>query len=96
VAIALGYALKDEDDQVRASGAQGLQMIAAAAAPVVPQLINGLKDRVDSVRWNCAIVLGRIGSAAQDAVPALTAALNDPNQTVRTQAQRALTLINKK
>jgi HEAT repeat protein len=96
VAIALGYALKDDDDRVRTNALSGLQVLGTAAAPAVPQLIDALKDKDDNNRFRSALVLGRIGPAAKDAVPALTAALQDPNAKVRSQAQRALSLIEKK
>src|SRR5262249_17462384 len=96
VAIAFGYCLKDADDKVRTSALTGLQNLGVGAAPAVPQLIEGLKDKVDNIRSRCALLLGRIGPAAKDAIPALTAALDDPNVTVRTQAKRALSLIEKK
>jgi HEAT repeat protein len=81
---------------VRVNALTGLQVMGPAAAPAVPQLIEGLKDKVDNIRWRSAFVLGRCGPAAKEAVPALTGALAAPNPTVRAQAKRALSLIEKK
>jgi HEAT repeat protein len=70
-----------------------IDLMGAAAAPLVPVLaeILGTNDRDYDV--NIANLLGQLGAAARDAVPALTSMAADPRWYIRQAANKALTRI---
>ncbi|HEY9884846.1 MAG TPA: HEAT repeat domain-containing protein, partial [Thermosynechococcaceae cyanobacterium] len=98
VVAALIAALKDRDEEVRASSAYALGEIGPAAKAAVPDLVAALKVRPANRQSNLdyvpiATALVNIGAAQDIAVPILTAAFKDGTchyYSLCTNAARAL------
>lgn len=96
--VEIQAALKDSDEQVRATAATATGNLGAAAAAAVPDLILQLeKDSSKEARETAARALGRIGKAAKDErrpIPPLRqAAAKDPDPVTRVVARGALAMI---
>jgi HEAT repeat protein len=92
-------ALKDPDDEVRATAATAIGNLGAKAEDAVPALIAQLeKDKFKEARETAARALGRIGKAApknRSAVkPLKKAAVEDPDPVTRTVALGALAMMD--
>lgn len=85
--LSVGYALEDEDVDVRRIASKTLANIGAGAATVESMLIDALHDVDAEVRCNAADALG---SASPAAIPGLTDALQDDHPLVRANAAIAL------
>jgi len=85
-------ALVDADEDIRMAAAQALGKIgnSAAAAAVIPGLIEALKDSDRLARYNAAEALGRIGPRTDGVIPALVRVMRDMDPTVRDAASGAL------
>lgn len=91
-------ALKDPDDEVRATAATAIGNLGAKAEPAVPALIAQLeKDKFKEARETAARALGRIGKALpadRSAVkPLKKAAAEDSDPVTRTVALGALAMM---
>jgi HEAT repeat protein len=73
-----------------------LQQHGAKSRAAVPGLVAILKETGHQYRWLAAQTLGTIGSDAKDAVAALKDAARDQDEMVRSEAEKALRLIEKK
>lgn len=72
---ALRKKLLSPDPQVRAEGAQGLQLLGPGARPALPELVTALGDKDAFVRRLAASALRQIGTPLPDDLPDLLPAL---------------------
>lgn len=73
-------AIRDEDDEVRCSGAFGLGQIGPAAAWAVPDLMKLLKSRNSRVKTFATEALGLIGRESKVAIPLIVSDLGRMNK----------------
>jgi HEAT repeat protein len=84
------WRLKSDDKAVRASAAQVLGTVGAAARGATPQLVAALKDDAGVVRRRAADALGAIGADPKTALPALAALLDDATARAQVEAAAAI------
>jgi HEAT repeat protein len=87
---ALIEALKDKNDQLRASVIEKIGEMRALARDAASAIMERLKDPAAKVRANAALGLARIEASSPEVIAALTRTLGDPEAEVRINAAIAL------
>ncbi|NEQ39595.1 MAG: NACHT domain-containing protein [Okeania sp. SIO3I5] len=82
--------LKDNNSEVRSSGAEVLGNLGNASEAVVQALLGKFQDTYLEVRLSAVEALGNLGNASEPVVQSLLALLQDENLAVRRSAVEAL------